>query len=486
MKKLLIVAALGMPLTVNAQVDEFRKHYDEFKQQAEYKYKNFRDEANQLYAEFIKQAWKQYKTLPAVPKPKDEATPPVVLPDDDREKPINTRPVPIEEVVEPPKPEPQPVPVEPIKEQSKDDREVTFNVFGTACDVRFNDKMRFTLGSGGLDAISEAWAQMSADGICNNAIRDCLELRIRLGLSDWAYLNMLKNYAEAVYGQSDEAVLLMAYIYCQSGYSMRLGMNSGCLFMLYASKHNVYGIPYMQIDGMNFYPFDDKAEDASVCNAFFPGEKPLSLLITTEQDFSYDATAERELKAKAFTDMDVKVSVNKNLIDFYNTYPTSEIDGNFMTRWAIYANTPMEKEVRKKLYPALRNRLNGLNEIESMQRLLNWVQTAFVYEYDDKVWGEDRAFFAEETLFYPYCDCEDRAILLTRLVRDLLGLDCILIYYPGHLACAVNFNSQVNGDYITLNGKRFTVCDPTYIGASVGLTMPDMDNKTAKVILLNR
>jgi len=42
----------------------------------------------------------------------------------------------------------------------------------------------------------------------------------------------------------------------------------------------------------------------------------------------------------------------------------------------------------------------------------------------------------------------------------------------------------VSGDYILLNGKRFTVCDATYIGAPVGLTMPEMDNKAAKVILL--
>ena len=116
--------------------------------------------------------------------------------------------------------------------------------------------------------------------------------------------------------------------------------------------------------------------------------------------------------------------------------------------------------------------------------LLNFVQTAFVYEYDDKVWGDDRAFFAEETLYYPYADCEDRSILFSRLVRDLLGLKVVLVYYPGHLATAVHFTDHVTGDYIQLNGQRFTVCDPTYIGAPVGATMPSMDNGEAKVILL--
>ena len=121
----------------------------------------------------------------------------------------------------------------------------------------------------------------------------------------------------------------------------------------------------------------------------------------------------------------------------------------------------------------------------AVNKILNYVQTGFTYEYDDKVWGHDRAFFAEESLYYPYCDCEDRSILFTRLVRDLLGLKCILIYYPGHLASAVEFTKDnVVGDYISLNNRKFIIADPTYIGAPVGETMPKMDNKTAKVILL--
>ena len=145
----------------------------------------------------------------------------------------------------------------------------------------------------------------------------------------------------------------------------------------------------------------------------------------------------------------------------------------------------MTAKTRDKLYPQLKKAIAGKSPKEAVERLLNWVQTAFVYEYDDKVWGGDRAFFPEETLYYPYCDCEDRSILMSRLVRDLLGLKCILIYYPGHLAMAVNFPENVNGDYILLQGKKYTITDPTYIGAPVGMTMPGMDNNKATVILLD-
>lgn len=109
-----------------------------------------------------------------------------------------------------------------------------------------------------------------------------------------------------------------------------------------------------------------------------------------------------------------------------------------------------------------------------------------MYEYDDNVWrGGDRAFFADETLYYPYCDCEDRAILFTRLVRDLLGLKTALVYYPGHLASAVCFTGNVTGDYLLVGDNIYLVCDPTYINVSVGGAMSNMDNKKAKVILLD-
>ena len=73
---------------------------------------------------------------------------------------------------------------------------------------------------------------------------------------------------------------------------------------------------------------------------------------------------------------------------------------------------------------------------------------------------------------------------LRHLVRDLLGLKAILIYYPGHLAMGVEFTNDVEGDYIMLDGQKFIVCDPTYIPSKVGRTMPHMNNQEASVILL--
>lgn len=486
MKRLISIILSLSALVVNAQVDEFRKSYEEFKQQARKEYDDFRDEANRQYAEFMRQAWQQYKTLPAIPKPKDEEVKPVVMPEEDRDKPIDNKPVVIEDVITPPAPKPQPVPVAPIREQPKpEEKYVTFRFYGTECKVRFNDDERFTLGKCDNTAMASAWERMSGEEY-NNTIRDCLELRIRLRLCDWAYLNLLDVMAKACLGNGNEATMLMAFVYCQSGYKMRIGLSDTRVYLLYASEHEIYGQPYFNLDGERYYTFGNGESSLDICGASMPEEQPLSLLIAEEQAFGITKTTARSLQSKKYPEIKVQTHVNKNFIDFYDTYPTSEFGNDFMTRWSMYANAPLEKEAKESLYPALKAKIDGVGKKEAAERLLNFVQTAFVYEYDDKVWGHDRAFFAEETLYYPYCDCEDRSILFSRLVRDLLGLDVILVYYPGHLATAVCFDNEVNGDYIMLDGRKFIVCDPTYIGAPVGLTMPDMDNTAAKVILLNR
>lgn len=462
----------------------FEDVYNEFRRQAHADYENFRDEANRKYAEFVKDTWKQHKVMPAIPKPKNEDKPPVVIKDKERQKPIEDNPLPIEDTVKPPVPEPQPIPVAPIIEQPKPaEKHVAFTVYGTEMKVRFNDDQQFTLTDCSELSVADMWQKLSGLDY-NNTIRDCLELRITKRLSDWAYLNMLSKMAETCVGKGNAATLLMAYIFCQSGYQMRLARAGEQLKLLFGTEHAIYGKGFYRIDDVDYYMYDGEEEHLHICNVAFPQEKPLSLLVPQQQDFTVVKSPMRSFNSDLYHDLKVKACVNKNMIDFYSNYPSSMIKSNFITRWAMYANTPMERTVKESLYPELRKNLKDRTELSCVERLLNWVQTAFVYEYDDKVWGADRAFFAEESLFYPYCDCEDRSILLSRLVRDLLGLKVILVFYPGHLATAVHFTGEVKGDYIMLDGMKFVICDPTYINAPVGKTMPNMDNSKATVILL--
>ena len=266
---------------------------------------------------------------------------------------------------------------------------------------------------------------------------------------------------------------------------MRLGLDHNGLTMLFGTNHQIYNRPYFSIDGDYYYPLNGGSDHMQIANFGFPKEKNLSLAVNHEPVLNRKETGSRQFMSKRYK-TSASSAVNANLVSFFATYPSSQLDNNPLTRWAMYANAPIDASIKAGLYPALEKAMQGMSYPEAADMLLDFVQTAFVYEYDDKVWGADRVFFAEESLHYPYCDCEDRSILYSRLVRDLLGLDVILVYYPGHLATAIRLNDSVPGDYIVLDSQKYLVCDPTYIGATIGMTMPGMDNKTAKVILLQK
>lgn len=487
---LIAISAFAVPAQSTAH-DPFgssKGAYEDFKRRTKERYDDFKKKVNDRYADFMRRSWERYAALAGIPVPEDDVKPipPVVLPPApiDEDKPIEDRNLEIKKtpIESPPEPIEQPQPIAPVKEDPKPSEKYNeFFWYGNRMRVR--EIPNFHISVPREDAVATAWSYL--DDNSNNLLYDCLNLRDRLNLCDWAYLSVLNALSESMMGKgSNEATLLMAYLYCQSGYSMRIAFDGPRLVMLFGSDHIIYNKIYYKLGNEYFYPYNNDAKTLNIFDAAFPNEKRMSLMIDCLPELEKSITEERIISSERYEDMKAGVRVNKNIIDFFNSYPTSEINSNKMTRWAMYARTPLCKEATSSLYPTLRKHIEGKTQLQAANMLLNWVQTGFVYEYDDKVWGGDRAFFGDETLFYPYCDCEDRSILFSHLVRDLLGLNVALVYYPGHLATAVAFTDNVSGDYIMINNRKFIVCDPTFINAPVGRTMSGMENSKAEVIVL--
>lgn len=473
---LLIVPAFSV---MKAQSDSFREQYENFQREAFSSYSTFRDECNRNYAEFLLQSWEQFQSKPEIHKPVEKDVPPVIYEKDP--SPIKDNEVIIDEIVIDKDVDlPQPEPIEPIKETPVFiPSYFSFNFYNTPLRVRAEERLRFSLPSIREKDLSNAWEQLSGSDY-NNIVLDCLKIRDEYNLCDWAYLLMIKAFSDAFINGENESTLLTAYIYSQSGYKMRLAMSQGKLYMLYASQHEIYDRVYYTIDGSRFYPLGGEPKSLSIANFSFPKEQELSLAIRQTPKLAKNESSSRSLAARDYP-LTASCSVNRNLLDFFTDYPSSQLDDNPMTKWAMYAQTPLDKQTLDQLYPSLSEAIKDKSQTTSVGILLNFVQTAFVYEYDNVVWGHDRAFFAEETLFYPYCDCEDRCILFSHLVRELVGLDVLLLYYPDHLCTAVKFTESVSGDYLTVSSDRYYICDPTYIGAGIGVTMPRYKNQSAKV-----
>lgn len=486
-RRMFIIALLAFA-SIYAYAQDFRGAYDAFRRQAIEEFITFRTRCNMEYAEFLEKAWKQYKVLPSIEPPvKDMPTPP--MPYKGKEDSIKDKELQYLDIIPVAPPVPQPTPIEPILEKPQPDEErITFFFFGTEGKVRLSDRHRFKLSAVSEKSVADAWRKLSADKY-NNVIRDCLELRIKHGLSDWAYLQMLVELGNRYLGKdTNEATLLTAYLYCQSGYKMRFGIGTnGRLYLMFNSRHDIYNMPYYRIEGEKYYPLNCSEQSLYICEVGFPKEQPLSLEISADMKISAMLTETRTLQSMQYPQVKVSVHANKNLISFYDTYPASQLGENFMTRWAIYAQTPLDITTREELYAQLTALISGKNELEAANMLLNFVQTGFVYKYDVEVWGRDRAFFAEESLAYPYCDCEDRSILFSHLMRDLLGLDVALVYSPGHLFTAVKFSDNVEGTYISIGEDKYVVCEPTCTnGAPVGWISAESENSDVKVIKLSK
>lgn len=504
-KLILSLSACLFPLFIQAQdsFEDFKARiegeFGKFKEETETEFERFRRERNEEYARFMREAWEPFNSSPEIPLPKDEEVAPVVVKKGDAIAAPATASLAvfIDEVIHLPRlirQRPKPIePIEQVTAQTSDKRpenadmqKHTFSFYGKEFTVRVDRSDLFQLRRVSEAQVANAWIELSKRKY-TNLVYDCIQIRDNLHLCDWAYLMMLQQMSEQLFGVgANEAVLLAAYIYCQTGYEMRLAFLDKKLCLLVASEHLIYNWVYYEIDGKRYYPLTKQDGTMHICARKYPQERPLSLQILEQQDFASSSAAATVHKSTCDDDMNISMTADKGILDFYSSYPTSMIGDNMLTRWAMYANAPVSENLRSQVYPQIRKAVDGCDQLTAVNKILNWIQTGFEYEYDDVVWGCDRAFFPEESMYYPYCDCEDRSILLTRLVRDIIGLNCVLVYYPGHLAAAVDITEgTATGDYIEYEGRKYFIADGTIIGSGVPVGVSCMDNSTAKVIILD-
>lgn len=484
-KKSMVLVALFLYCFITGysqeEYDTFRakvkKQYANFQKQSSDKYLNFRQKANSDYAEFMRKSWEQFHASPAIPQPQspDPVTPPVIK--DPNEKPVNN-PVPQGKIEPMPDPPVQPQPLEKIPVDSilGQKQYLDFKFYNISGKVYWNDSLRFRFPDLEENTIALAWELLSGKEY-NEFVVDCIQLRSKLALCDWAFIELLQQITGRIFDspKSNEAVFLQMFVLCQTGYKVRIASADGSkLVLLVSTDYMMYNHEYLEIEEDTFYVIDSESKQYSVFNKEYPNEQSLSLRIDSEPILDQVEAGQKIFASKRFPGATAKTGVNKGLIDFYNTYPRCE--------WKVYANTPLSETIQRNIYPVLEYAIKGKTETEAANILINFVQTSFDYKTDDDQFGYERPFFPDELFYYPYSDCEDRAILFSTLVRDLLHLKVVLLHYPNHLATAVHFNQEIEGDYLMVNNLKYLVCDPTYIDAPIGLAMPQFKNTTADVV----
>lgn len=372
------------------------------------------------------------------------------------------------------------------------EKTVSFQLYGTDVTVHFDVSKSVKLKKNDSKQMERCMQWL--DQTTEQTVKDCQQVKKALNLCDWAYVKLADRLSKTCLGDTNEATLMMATLLKKSGYDIRLAWEKDkILRLLYNTDAYVENTQYFDIDGKRYYLYgiadSTTTGNMKVVDNGWKGQ-PISMRISGEQKFAVKLTEPRTVTSLNNKEFTFTFQVNKNLVDFYSDMPVVTFDNNFMTKWMAKVNTPLETQLCNTLVKDMQKKLKGLSQQQAVQALLSWIQgkidlegkeqkpETFLFRYDEDVWGKDRAFYAEETLYYTWADSEDRSILLSHLVRDVLGLKTVLIYYKNHLAIGVCFtDEEVKGVYVVKSGMHFVICDPTYIGSSVGEEIPIMKDK---------
>lgn len=314
------------------------------------------------------------------------------------------------------------------------------------------------------------------------------------GLNEWGYFCLLRTLSERMFANVNDRVLFCFYMLRnEGGFKTRLarGQESGALTLLIAldNSKQVYSYTYFRFND------DDSGKTQVKYYTVYGGGK------ASEAVYSYDYCKQDAEKRQMCLDFNnnlnmgqcdvkrtVKLTKTDNITLPYNKAHMAYLDDVPMTVFPIYFQSPVAIEAQQVLQKKFNEMKNDYTPTQFIAMLLHFVQTGFDYKTDEEQFGYEKYFYPEEVIGYPYCDCEDRSAMFAWLVQKYTNAKVIGLQYEGHVATAVWFgdDAEVKGDGFMYGGKKYYVCDPTYINASIGMTMPQYKNKTPKVIKLKK
>ncbi len=462
-----------------AKLAEFKQEREAFIKQMNQRFEEYVAQRDKEFTDYLKQRWEEYELF-AGERLDDKPKPPVIPAHEPAEKPHDPRPLPVAPlptpdvvslVVEPQlpiiqKPEPERFPT----------RTIRFPYYGNNIALRYDPNLVHNLPANiNNESISDFWTLVSK-GNYNHLVNQLGEQSQRMNLNDWGYYLLVRNAARELYPRSESGANLMAwFLMNRSGYKARIGYQNNRAMIMLPAMQDIYGLSFLVFQGMKYYLVEGSASSLFTYDEDFPDahrimdmniRSPLNLgniLSIRELTFQYDGTSYA-----------LEFEYCQNSIQFYADYPQTQI--------SVYFDSAPSPVAKVSLSENLMALIQDKSESDAAGLLLHFTQTAFDYKTDDEQFGFEKFFFAEEVLHYPYSDCEDRSVLFAYLLRELLNLKVIGLEYPDHIATAVRFSEDPGGDYVMFNGEKYTVCDPTFINAPIGLTMPKYADVAAQVV----
>lgn len=312
-------------------------------------------------------------------------------------------------------------------------------------------------------------------------LAECTKCVEQYGYNDWAVLEWVQSLSAEIYpgNTNSEQTIFAVFLLNQMGLMTKLARADDRLVSLFSSMQPVFARKFVTIDSYPFYLAGNDFPASEVFTyraSFMKPSRPLDLCMYVPPTLGTPNSFTTVQKHSSLFNASFDLPINQALMRFYGHYP--------QTSAQVYALARPETRFSSALVNGIGNRVQGLPEVEAVNKLLAFVQTEFRYMTDVAQFGYEKPFFCEENFVYEYNDCEDRAVLFAYLVKTLTGCDVVLLEYPDHLAAAVQMDADTKGDHIRIKENNYYVCDPSYIGATVGMTIAKYKKQAVKVYVL--
>ncbi|MGD1046299.1 MAG: hypothetical protein ABR936_13400 [Bacteroidota bacterium] len=333
--------------------------------------------------------------------------------------------------------------------------------------------------------IVKTWASLN-NWNYTDLLKQALTESKKRSLNDWGYTLLLYEMGKKFFQDSkNDATLFTWFMLSKSGFNVKVAYNDNDIALLIPTRNMLYNTIYFTIKGDSVKYFAPSLEHKKVSGEGFltyKGEyaganKLISFDVVTIPNLVQKNSTKELLFGYDTSKYIIKTEFSNDAVSFFEYYP--------QVNYEVYFNAPCSQAMSQSLLPQLAEIIQGKSETEAINILLRFAQTAFQYKVDAEQFGREKPFFPDEILYYPYSNCKDRAIVFASLVVHLLGYEVIGLQYPDHVATAVKFQGQIKGDAVMHQGKKFVICDPTYINADIGMCMPQFKNVQPKVIALH-
>lgn len=330
--------------------------------------------------------------------------------------------------------------------------------------------------------ISNGWKQLSESNF-SETIADIISVKKRLNLNDWATYCLINELSSQLFATSNsEKALFSCFLLTHLGYDVKLGRTSrdtslyqNELIMLMPFTSQAFNLNRIDIANKIYYiePLEKNWREKKT---IFSYRKNLSLaknnlnLHVKSLPQLGSTIIRRKLNLQAST-VPSHISCKKALVDFYNTYPNTEL--------SVYLNAPLSQELKNSLTSSLQSfKVSQQNNTAKINKLLNWFYSSFSYKEDNI----EKALFAEQSPLQKYTDCEDRAIFFARIAKEIFDLDVVLFVFDDHVATGVYLPSNPNDYSLMFKGKRYVICDPSSKECKAGFVMKEYANKKATIL----